>query len=239
MARVILVCCGVFAGWVSAQDDYFVGQQRLLFQIWGGYTDPDTDSEIYRFSEEELLFDASQLDGTQIFFNVFKQRNNWYSIGAGFSVFSESVRSESRDYVFDDGSPILQDTSLDTVWFGPLVMFTPFGAGETFGTKAWAPRMVVPYAQIGAGFMAWEFTQAGDFVDERDLTVFTDYFQDDSWAFSLRLALGLRFNLNRHMDVDMVYLHDHAEDDLGGDFEGFGDLDLSSNSAAIGFTFRL
>lgn len=225
------------AGLLMAQDDYFLGSRVSLIQIQGGWNVPDKSSDIYTFSEENLTFDSDELDGPLFQINYQFQVNNYVAIGGGWSHYSEKVDSEDRFYEFEDGDAIRQETSLETNFVGAMVTITPFGAG-TFGTKAWLPRLFVPYIQVAAGFKSWDFYQDGYFVDVDTLEVFRDTFTDDGVSGALRAGIGLRINITKNIDFDLSAQQDFADDELAGDFEGFGDLDLGAKSYLAGITLR-
>lgn len=234
-----LLSASFIACFASAQDDYFLTNRVTLFQFNGGWAEPDTDSAIFDFSEEMLTFDADEMDGTVWSFNIYRQLNELVAVGGGWSFHTESVPSEDRFYEYENGTPILQETQLDTTWFGLLAQITPLGAGTSYGTRAWAPRVFVPYIQFGVGFVGWDFSQSGEFVDVDTLEVFLDHFSDDGVAAALRAGVGCRINLHKNIDMDFNMLYTHAEDDLEGDFEGFGELNLSSRSVNMGFIIRI
>lgn len=223
-----------------AQDNYFLGERMSMFQILGGWNEPNSGNEIYDFSEELLTFDESDLAGTSVQFNYFYQLNNYMAVGGGlYAAAEESTVSEDREFVFSNGDPIYQETGLEMSWIGALVNITPFGAGEFFGSKAWLPNTFVPYLQVGAGIKSYTFYQAGDFVDFETLDIFYDDFEDKGNAASFRLGVGFRFNLAKRIDFDVLAQRDWAETKLNGDFEGFGDFDFGSTAYQLGLTFRL
>lgn len=235
---ILFSICAALAFPGMAQSNYYLDDSHTLIQIMAGWYEPDPDGEIYDFSERELTFDRNRLEGVSFDFAVYRQLNNYVSVGGGFSAFGDAVTSEFREYEFEDGDSIIQETRIEQFWAGAMVMITPFGAGASYGTRAWAPRAVVPYFTFGAGFMTWEFTQEGDFVDVDTLDVFYDAFYDDGVTASLRYGGGLRVNLTKSLDLDFAYLRDLAEDELSGDFEGFGDIGLDARHVGAGLTFR-
>jgi len=227
---------------VFAQRDYFSRPTVVNLEFSLGMTRPGNDSDVYDFFEENTTFDHEDLDGPgALFKGHFQFTNNW-SAGGAVSLFKETVDSEDRFYNDEDGFPILQTTELKTAWVGGDLIWTPFGAGETFGTRGWAPRRFVPYLSGGAGFKFWELRSYGDFVDEGDPagpSIFTAEFADDGVAFSLRFGCGFRVNLTKNLDINFSLEKELAEDDLDGDFRGFGDIDLSSGSAYVGILVRI
>ncbi|MCB1042759.1 MAG: hypothetical protein KDC35_07460 [Acidobacteria bacterium] len=221
-----------------AQNDYFVGDSHTLMQIRGGWFEPQADGELYDFVEEELTFDRNRLDGISFDINIYRQLNNYVSLGGGVTGFGDSVSSEYRDFTFEDGDSITQTTRLDQTWVGFLTMITPFGAGSYYGSRAWAPKAVVPYLVLGAGVVQWEFSQEGDFVDVDTLDVFYDSFFTEGSTPSLRGALGIRVNLSKNIDLDIATTYDVAEDDVGDDFQGFGDIQLDAQHTSAGINLR-
>ncbi len=236
----LIVCASLFIASIYglSQNDYYVGESRTLVQFSMGWFDPAPRGDIYDFSEFELTFDRDDLEGINVDFNVYRQLNNIISVGGGFTAFSDTATSEFRNFVYDNGDAILQETKLDQFWFGAMAMITPFGAGETFGSRAWAPRAFVPYIIVGAGLMTWEFVQEGDFVDIDTDEIFYDTFLADGATASLRAGAGFRIKLTRSTDIDFSTIYDFAEDDLGGDFDGFGNIELNAQHTSIGLTFR-
>lgn len=236
-----MVCLATIALATSsllAQEDYFLGNRHGLIQVLGGWSKPDTNSEIYAFSEDVLTLDPSDLDGPVFQVNFLYQVNDFFAVGGGFTHFRQTAFSEDRHYVYEDGSPIEQETGLESHFFGALLHLTPFKAGRRVGNKAWLPGTAVPYLVLGAGFKTWDFHQRGEFVDSETLEVFRDYFSDEGVAPALRLGGGLRLNISKHLDVDLSAMHDIAEDELSGDFSGFGDLDLAATHFMVGLLMR-
>ena len=226
---------------VNAQD-YFNRRQVLNAEFNFGLTQPDTSSDIFNLLEETTTLNSDDLDGGSFNFKLQYQMNNFLSLGGMVATYSEDTTVVDNFYEDEDGFPIAQDIDFETTFIGFSVIWTPFGAGETFGTRGWAPKRFVPYLCFGLGFKSWEFLNAGDFVDDSDpnnAIIYSDEFFDDGTVAAARFGGGFRINLTKKIDINCLYEHDYAEDNLGGGFDGFGDLDLSSKSAYLGVILRL
>jgi hypothetical protein len=229
----------VFVPLAFAQRDYFNHPRHLFFEIGMGPQEIETRSPIFDYSEETLFFSTEDLDDVALTVNIQWQMNPFLAVGLGTLSYQGSVESEDRYYVFEDGSPIIQTTELDTLWYGLLVNWAPLGAMESFGTRAWGPKRLVPYFQFGIGFVDWEFSQFGDFVDYESEEVFFDHYLAEDVAFGARMGGGLRLQVSSRTSLFVHYNVVEAEDRLGGDFRGFGDLDLSSTSYQAGLRLLL
>ncbi len=226
----------------AQQNDYFDRTEMIYFEINLGTHRPDNGSDLFQFFEETSTFDADDLDGFVVDFKLYYQLNNRLSIGGGVAVYDESISAESRDFVDIEGRGIIHDTEFTTTWVGAQMVWTPFGAGEQFGSRGWAPKFFVPYLTAGLGFKSYELIQDGEFVDDsnpNDPFIFSDRFESDGDGLATRLGCGFRLNLHRNVDLNFSLQQEWAEDDVSGSYSGFGDLDLGSQSAMIGITFRI
>lgn len=240
IALLTMVC--LLAPVAYSQKDYFNRTNVVHFEFDFGQAKPDTDSQYFDFLENKTTFDADDLDGDTFKFRVLYQLDNRVAIGGSIVHYDESVTSEDRFFVDTNGLPILQTNALETLWGGVSVVWTPFGAGETFGSRGWAPRRFVPYLSAGIGVKDWELRSTGEFVDDSDPNdpiIFADRFVDEGQVFSARVGCGFRFKLHKNLDLNFALESDFAEDDLEGSFSSFGDLDLNSKSGFIGIIFRM
>ena len=88
----------------------------------------------------------------------------YFETGVGVSYYQKTVPTVYRDFVDDNGSEISQDLKLKIVPITATVRFLPVGRG--------AP--VEPYVGGGIGIFNWRYTEAGEFVDFSDDTIFRD-----------------------------------------------------------------
>lgn len=242
--KIRLLCCLLMlAGPLAwAQQDYFNRTNISQFEFNFGFNDPETDTDLYDFLEQTTNFEADDQDGFVFQFKYLYQINNYVSVGGSVNATSESQEVYDLEFVTEGGGDIFQTFELDTNWIGFETVITPFGSGHRFGSQGWAPKTFVPYLTLGAGLKSFDIVNEGDFVVDRDSNnpdiIFTS-FEDDGQSFSTKVGAGLRINVGKSWDINILYERDNAEAELGGDFEGFEDFDLSADSAYIGFRILL
>lgn len=225
-----------------AQNDYFNRINVSQFEFNFGFNDPDTDNGLYDFLGETTNFEANDMDGFIFQFKYLYQLNNYFSIGGSINATSEDQTIFDLDFVTAGGNDIFQNIEVETNWFGFETVITPFGSGDRFGSQGWAPKRFVPYVTLGAGLKSYNVYNDGEFVIDRNSDnpeIILASFEDDGGTFSYKYGAGLRISISKTWDVNLLYEADHAEEELGGDFQDFGDFDLSSDSAYIGFRITL
>jgi opacity protein-like surface antigen len=225
---------------LMAQADFSSSPHITFFDIGIGSHQIETNSAIFDFNRERLIFNPSDLDDFDFSLGMNWQRSNFLAYGVSFRQFNSSVVTEDADYMYPDGSGIFQQIELNTQFIGFSMIFTPTGAGSSFGQHAWAPNNFVPYAKLGLGFLSWEYIESGEFVDDNTLDIYYDTYLAKDTSLGAELSLGMRFKILPKMDFQAEYTFSHAKDSMDGmDFQGFGDLDLSSQTATIGLCIKI
>ena len=167
--RRLLALSFVFllAGVLTPAPSY--AQQSLNIQLGGfvprgedGRTDGDVlvnnlDFLVFRIND----FTSGSLNGEWEF--PLSDRVD-ASLGLGFT--TRTVPSVYADFVEDDRTEIEQDLKLRVVPFTAAVRFLPLGHGSP----------VQPYLGAGVGVFSWRYSEAGEFVDYADGSVFRDRF---------------------------------------------------------------
>ena len=98
---------------------------------------------------------------------------------------------------------------------------------------------VSPYLGIGAGYYDWTITEDGEFIDFADLSIFSARFVDSGDTFGWFWVAGIEVAIGSTASVFAEGRWTDMEDDLTGDFEGLGTLNLSGSTVAfgLGWTF--
>ena len=96
----------------------------------------------------------------------------------------------------------------------------------------------VPYLGAGIGVTYWEYEEVGDFVDPADSTIFYGRFIDSGTDFETHVLAGLELPVNDRFTFLLEGRYSWANASLGGDFSGFGDLDLGGFAAYFGMGYR-
>lgn len=149
-------------------------------------------------------------------------------VAFGVETSSKTVFSNYREFVFDDGSEILQDLTLRT---------TPITAGLKL-YPAGKEHRVLPYVTGGAAFHVYEYREEGDFVDFGTLDIYGDFFFERGVAYGGYLGAGLELGLSELVYAFGEYRRHWARGTHGGDFRGFGGFDLNANQVSFGVNLR-
>ena len=99
---------------------------------------------------------------------------------------------------------------------------------------------VSPYLGVGGGFLWYELSEAGDFIDfgsESLPIVNTVYFAEGATYELLGLA-GVDVQLSPFWSFLVEGRWREADDDVGDDYAGYGALDLSGWELSAGFAFN-
>ncbi len=134
------------------------------------------------------------------------------------------------DFVDEGGRDIFHTTTVDVASLGAGLVFQFTGPNAT----------VVPYAGVGGAVYFWDLEESGDFIDfvPFDPEIFTTTFHDDGEAFGWFWLVGVEFPLGPQWGLFAEGRWHQVEDELSGDFEGLGDLDLSGRSISGGASWR-
>ena len=99
-------------------------------------------------------------------------------------------------------------------------------------------NVIVPYFGVGGGLYAWSLSEFGDFIDfgTAELDVFNDFFYDEGDVLGYYWRIGLDIPLAPNWALYVENRWQRADDELGGDFEGLGELDLSGETVAAGLS---
>lgn len=149
-------------------------------------------------------------------------------VGFGVETSSTTVFSNYRDFVFEDGSEILQDLTLRTTPLTVGVRVLPLGK----------EHRVAPYVTGGAAFYVYEYREEGEFVDFATFDIAPDLFLDRGLAYGGYLGAGVEMGLTETVAALAEYRRHWGRGTHGGDFLGFGRFDLTANQVSFGLAFR-
>lgn len=143
----------------------------------------------------------------------------------GFSYYSGSTTSGYEDWVADDGSEIRHTTRLGISDLTAAFVYR-------FGSAA-----VRPYLGIGGGFEWWTLSDEGYFIDfgVPGQPVFWGWYGASGATFEAFALAGIDFPLNPRWSIFVEGRYRWANDELGDDYSGFGELDLSGYEITAGF----
>ena len=149
------------------------------------------------------------------------------SLGLGF--YQKSVPSVYATHVNENGSEIEQDLKLRVVPITATIKFLPIGRGG----------VVEPYVGAGIGVFPWRYSEAGEFVDSFDESIFRARFVADGTAVGPVVLGGLRFPVADTWSIGGELRYQNADGDIDREeSELLGDkIDLGGWSTS--FTVQL
>lgn len=140
---------------------------------------------------------------------------------------------EDQAYIaFEDqfGGDILHTTEIELASLTVGLLYRLAGPGAA----------LVPYVGAGGGFYAWRLTEFGDFIDfgTENLEIFDDFFEQEDEDLGYYFLAGLDVPLADTWSIFGEARWENVEGELGGDFRGLGDIDLSGRRYSAGVSFR-
>jgi hypothetical protein len=219
------------------------GQDRLppergSFSFKLGVFSLGEDENFWRETEEIFIFEVEDLNDLVLGMDFTTSINRVVEFGIGRDYFHSSVTSEYRDYIGDDGLPILHDTTLEILPIQVSMKFLPGGRYSDKGKYFYTLNKVVPYIGGGLGLYLWEYRESGEFIDSDDMSIFLDSYASDGAAVGLHAMAGVEIPFDPTWSILLEAKYTAVEDELDNDFSGYGDIDLGGWSFSLGASFR-
>lgn len=215
------------ASFPSAPSDFLLGAPRAWIGIRGLQMFPRAGGDLFEFVSEQLTVEKADLRGRGFATDVGVVVTPTFDLVGGFDVSRRTTGSEYRRFIASDSSAITQSTSLNQLTLSAGIRWTPAGRGRTISRFAFIPRRLMPYA--GGGFTAGyhSFRQQGQFVDYVDLSIFTDRFSTDGWAFGPYVNGGAEVQVWKRLYLTMDGRYSWMQGGISSDFKGFDGIDLA------------
>ena len=215
------------AGTADAQPRY--GSDNA-FRFRAGLFAPEGDSAYW--DDKQLVFTGEPDD----FEDVVLGMDFRYGLGprSGLlisgDVYSGQEDQAYLDFVDDRNRDIFHTTTLDVASLTAAYTLNLTGPGSR----------VVPYLGVGGGFYLWSLEEEGDFIDFglADPEIFFDVFDDDGAVLGWFWMVGVEVPVGPRWSVFAEARFADAEDELSGDFDGLGDLDLGGRQIVGGASWR-
>lgn len=199
----------------------------------------DGDSQFWKETEDVFTFNSQDLKDLNAGAEFGTSINRVLEFSVGFDYFHSSSTSEYRDYIGDDGFPIVHDTVLEVMPVQATFKVLP-GGRYTEGRRHHFLNKVIPYIGGGVGLYLWEYQETGEFIDFGDetLPIYYDSFISDGVAIGVHALAGLEIAFDRGWSIMMEAKYNNVDDDLNNDFADFGTIDLSGWTFSMGTSFR-
>ncbi len=229
------------------------GQETLpaekgSFSLKFGVFRPEGDEYFWKKNEENFIFQVEDLKDLTIGVDFTTSISRLLEFGIGIDYFHSSVTSEYRDYIGDDGFPILHDTTLEILPIQVNFKFLPGGRYSNKGKYYHTLNKIIPYIGGGLGLYLWEYRKSGEFINFSDITlpIFLDTIISDGAAVGIHAMAGVEIPFDPFWSVLLEAKYTEVEDKISSDFsyilneEFFGsrDIDLGGLSFTLGTSFR-
>lgn len=207
--------------------DFLLGRPRASVGMRGQFVFAAAGSDIYDFVTDQLTLDKSNFNapaiGGELGFAIAPR----FDVVVGIEVAKSTTGSEYRHFIDNAGLPIVQTTSFKTFNLMASGKVALLPRGRSISRFAWIPRSMTPYVGAGGGFVRYEFSQLGDFVDYQTMGVFADSFHSDGWSPTVHAFGGVDVQVYRRLFVSIEGRYLWADAKLGSDFVDFAPIDLS------------
>jgi opacity protein-like surface antigen len=199
-----------------------------VFRIDIGQFQPKGDSTYWEDVEFDFTSKPADFEDVVVGVEWVKFLGDRLGLAVSGTFYEGSDTMEYRAYEDQFGGGIRHRTDLEvsSLMLGLLVHLTQ------------RDKPIVPYIGGGGGFWAWRLTESGDFIDflTPDLEIFPDYFEDEGDAVGFYWRAGIEVPLAPNWALYAEGRWQDVDDELGGDFEGLGNLDLSGTSYSAGLS---
>ncbi len=150
----------------------------------------------------DLLFEIKDFRGASFSGEYLFAINEYLEAGFGAGFYKHTVNSVYRDVVNDDRSEIAQELELRIVPMTATVRFLPIGRGK-----------IEPYVGGGIGAFNWTYSEAGEFVDNSDSSVFPARYSAKGTAVGPVFLGGIRAPIADVWDIGGEVQYQHASGD--------------------------
>jgi outer membrane protein W len=176
-----------------------------------------------------LSFDLADFNGGTVGADWLVGLGNWAEAGVGASFYRRTVPSVYTDLVNANGDEIAQDLKLRIVPITATLRLFPLGRRGG----------VQPYVGAGLSYLAWRYSESGEFVDFRDNSIFQDSFVDSGSQVGAVGLGGVRFAVTDAVLVGGELRYQGGRADLDPDRGFAGErLDLGGFSSLVTLQFR-
>ena len=203
-----------------------------------GFNSPIAGSDVYDMMTRELTLEKSDLRAFVFGGDLGITISSHFAVVTGFDFSRSKTKTESRDYVEDNGDPIEQTTQFSMLPITTTLRYYPVKTGEYVGSYAWIPTRVNPYIGGGGGVLYYDLNQTGRFVDKSNMNIFRTSMVSSGWTPTFHFAGGIDINLTTRVFINGEARYSRARADLSTDFAGFNPIDLSGVGILGGIYFR-
>lgn len=235
----LLFCLLLISGFALAQDDEGytqLNQGSVSFRAGGFF--PQGESDLWEENVDTFTMEVEDFKGITAGVEVNWFLNDFLTVGLAVDFYTKSVDTEYRDFIGDDGAPILQEIELQVVPVTATIKLTPLGNGSPdYAGNRDTP--FVPWIGGGLGIYPYRYEETGEFIDFEDDSIFpATFLSEEEVGFGAHVAGGVVVPIGYKWDVFGEARYAWVEADLSEDFLGFDPIDLGGFSFFFGASYR-
>ena len=223
---------------VRSSSDFNPRKPKVFVGGHIGLSIPIAGSDVYDMMTSELTLKKSDFRAAVFGGEFGVPIASHFAVVTGFEYSRSTTRSESRDYVEDNGDPIEQTTRLDQYPITATFRYYPGKTGEFVGSYAWIPTRLNPYIGGGGGVLYYDLNQSGRFVNKTNMNIFQETLKSNGWTPTIHIVGGMDINLTPRIFLNGEFRYSRASADLSKHFTGFDPIDLSGVRILGGVYFR-
>jgi len=200
------------------------------FRLRLGLFTPEGDSDFFDQTEFDFTGDAQEFEDAVAGVDYVYEMNRNLGLMISADYFEGQQDQSYRDFEDNHGNRITHTSTLEV---------SPITAGLV--VRLAPPQSpIVPYVGAGGGLYVWRYEESGDFIDfgGSTLPVFTDTLEEEGSVLGYYVLAGLEVPVSSNFSIIAEGRWDRADDELSGDFEGLGTLDLSGRRVMGGLAWR-
>ena len=217
------------AGLAEAQGRWRPGDQGSVRVLVGQFA-PDGNSQYWDDKFRDFTGSASDFDDVVVLADYRKPLGERAALLLGGGWYEGSSTQAYRDWVDSSGREIRHTTTLDTFELTAAVVL------ELGGRGGW----LTPYLGIGGGFLWYDLTEVGSFIDfdDPDLPIVDAAYGSNDGTFELLALGGLDIRVGEAWSLVVQGRWRDADDELSEGLAGLGTLDLSGYDVTAGLAFH-
>ena len=213
---------------VSSDTRHAVGVTFGFFGARG--EDARVADDVLLANLESLAFEINDFNTGTIGGEWLVGLNNYIEAGLGIGFQRRTVPSVYRDFQNENGAEIAQDLRLRVIPITGTVRFLPVGRNGSFQ----------PYVGGGIAALNWRYSEAGEFVDFSDDSIFRARYVADGTAVGPVFLAGIRGPVGDALTLGGELRYQRAEGDTNAAESGLlgNKIDLGGWAANFAIHFR-
>lgn len=212
----------------DAQTRRPFNQNPNTLRVRFGEFEPDGDSIYWHQREADFTGGSSDFADDIWSVDYLRMLTERWGFLASIGGYEGDSTAAFRDFIDDRGNDILHTTELEIRSVGAGIVYHLFRRRAT----------VIPFIGAGMAYYRYDLSESGEFIDFETLEIFDGTFTADGDDWGWFWLVGLEVPLSNRFTVSGEYRWHRAEDELSGDFGGFGPIDLSGEELSLGVSYR-